>query len=120
MILVNVGFLASYSYGQSVSWRHILNIIDCCFTSLYVLEVLLKWQAAGNIWSALFCSLYPNWACACMLYQAKYTSQTCWDFPCKQIEKFCIQRAATCCVYSHFVVKNRPGMQELDFAVECV
>lgn len=50
IILVNMGFLASYSYGQSRTWTRVLNGVDCAFTIAYVLEVLLKWQAAGNLW----------------------------------------------------------------------
>ena len=50
LILINIGFLASYSYDQSQTWTHVLNAVDAAFTIIYVLEVLLKWQAAGNLW----------------------------------------------------------------------
>jgi len=50
IILVNMGFLASYSYGQTSTWTLALNSVDAAFTSIYILEVLLKWQAAGSIW----------------------------------------------------------------------
>lgn len=52
LILVNIGFLASYSYSQSSTWNRVLNIVDCCFTVMYILEVVLKWQAAGSVWYA--------------------------------------------------------------------
>ncbi len=52
IILINMGFLASYSYDQSRTWSHVLNGVDAAFTIVYVLEVLLKWQAAGNLWCA--------------------------------------------------------------------
>ena len=50
IILINVGFLASYSYGQNSTWTLVLNSVDTVFTSIYILEVLLKWQAAGSLW----------------------------------------------------------------------
>ena len=50
IILINVGFLASYSYGQSSTWTLVLNSVDTAFTSIYILEVLLNWQAAGSMW----------------------------------------------------------------------
>jgi hypothetical protein len=50
IILTNVGFLASYSYGQSSTLNLVLNSVDAAFTIIYVLEVLLKWQAAGSLW----------------------------------------------------------------------
>jgi len=50
IILVNVGFLASYSYGQSSTWTLALNSVDAAFTIIYIFEVLLKWQAAGSLW----------------------------------------------------------------------
>lgn len=50
IILINVGFLASYSYGQSSTWTLALNSVDTAFTIIYILEVLLKWQAAGSLW----------------------------------------------------------------------
>lgn len=50
IILINMGFLASYSYDQSHTWTRVLNGVDAAFTIIYVLEVLLKWQAAGNLW----------------------------------------------------------------------
>ena len=50
VILINMGFLASYSYAQSDTWNDVLNGVDAGFTVVYLLEVLLKWQAAGSLW----------------------------------------------------------------------
>ena len=50
VIIVNIAFLSSYSYGQSQTWTIALNAIDVGFITVYLLEVLLKWQAAGNVW----------------------------------------------------------------------
>ena len=50
MILINMGFLASYSYDQSNTWNDVLNGVDAGFTVVYLLEMLLKWQAAGSLW----------------------------------------------------------------------
>lgn len=50
IILIDMGFLASYHYNQSPTWTTVLNSIDAGFTALFVLEVLLKWQAAGSLW----------------------------------------------------------------------
>ena len=50
VLLINMGFLASYSYAQNNTWNDVLNGVDAGFTVVYLLEVLLKWQAAGSLW----------------------------------------------------------------------
>ena len=52
IVIINIAFLSSYSYGQSHTWTVALNAIDVGFITIYLMEVVLKWQAAGSIWFA--------------------------------------------------------------------
>ena len=45
--------LGTLSSNCSDSWTDVLNGVDLGFTLIYVAEVGLKWQAAGNIMCAL-------------------------------------------------------------------